>query len=244
MATTTYASRLRYLDADDVDDSVVDFDGLDVLDSNDERLGEIDGFIVHSDSRRVLYAVVNSGGWFSSQRFLLPIGHLGPIDRNSGSILSDLTRSALRSYPEFDGDRFREFTDDELRDFEVRTAAACCPGDSVVGTAWGYESRAHYRQPEWWNAESYRRERAPLGEPTPPAVPPPAPETVERERVTARAGDDVSPHYDGRAQPGDVLGIETGGETTAIGETSSDENRRRREAERDAPRDTPSQRRA
>jgi len=47
------------------------------------------------------------------------------------------------------------------------------------------------------------------------------------------AGDtDSSPHLDGRAQPGDVLGIETGGETTQIGDTSEDENARRRDAEK------------
>jgi cation transport regulator ChaC len=41
---------------------------------------------------------------------------------------------------------------------------------------------------------------------------------------------DVSPHYGGRAQPGDVLGIETGGETTGIGDTAEDEDERRRDA--------------
>ena len=48
------------------------------------------------------------------------------------------------------------------------------------------------------------------------------------------SADDVSPHDGGRAQPGDVLGIETGGETTEIGDTSEDENERRRRAEDDA----------
>jgi len=52
------------------------------------------------------------------------------------------------------------------------------------------------------------------------------------ERDTVTPGD-VSPHVGGRAQPGDILGIETGGETTAIGETSEDENKRRAEVEKD-----------
>jgi hypothetical protein len=57
---------------------------------------------------------------------------------------------------------------------------------------------------------------------------------LDRDRAddTGGAGD-VSPHHGGRAQPGDVLGIETGGETTAIGDTSEDENERRRKAEKD-----------
>ena len=36
-----------------------------------------------------------------------------------------------------------------------------------------------------------------------------------------------------RAQPGDVLGIERGGETTSLGETEEDEDRRRKDAERE-----------
>lgn len=54
-----------------------------------------------------------------------------------------------------------------------------------------------------------------------------------RETVVAQGGD-VSPHAGGRAQPGDVLGIETGGEETHVGDTTDDENERRRNAERDA----------
>ena len=55
----------------------------------------------------------------------------------------------------------------------------------------------------------------------------------DAESVVAQAGD-VSPHEGGRAQPGDVLGVETGGERTYIGDTSEDENKRRQDAEKDA----------
>ena len=37
-----------------------------------------------------------------------------------------------------------------------------------------------------------------------------------------------------RAQPGDILGIERGGETTSLGDTEEDEDRRRRDAEKEA----------
>ena len=37
-----------------------------------------------------------------------------------------------------------------------------------------------------------------------------------------------------RAQPGDVLGIERGGETTSLGDTEEDEDRRRRGLEDEA----------
>jgi hypothetical protein len=69
---------------------------------------------------------------------------------------------------------------------------------------------------------------------TAPAAP--VRDTHDRELVTAREGrrSDPSPHQDGRAQPGDVLGIETGGERTAIGDTAEDEHQRRFRAERAA----------
>ena len=43
-----------------------------------------------------------------------------------------------------------------------------------------------------------------------------------------------------RAQPGDVLGIERGGETTSLGDTEEDEDRSRREALKTRPSTTTS----
>lgn len=245
MEHTTYASRLRYLDADDVDDGVVDFDGLDVRGADGAKLGDVDGFVVDATSGRVLYTVVDSGGWFTSRRILVPIGH-ATVDREAGELRVDVTRETLRNYPEFREDQFREFSDEELRDFERRTAAACCPdepaGDVSVGT-WSYETSRHYRQPEWWTSTAYTHERLRPVETrsydadltTANAPPTPTREAYDREFVRARETDrtaDASPHFDGRAQPGDVLGIETGGERTGVGDTAEDENKRRRTAER------------
>ena len=52
--------------------------------------------------------------------------------------------------------------------------------------------------------------------------------------VAVEGAGDASPHFDGRAQPGDVLGVETGGERTYVGDTSEDEDKRRRDAEKAA----------
>ena len=50
------------------------------------------------------------------------------------------------------------------------------------------------------------------------------------EEAMAREAE-PSPHFGGRAQPGDVIGVETGGEQTHVAETTDDENKRRRSAE-------------
>lgn len=245
MATTNiYNSRLRYLDADDIDDSAIDFDGLDVRGPDGHKLGDLDGFVLDSVSGRVHYAVVDSGGWFTSRRFLLPIGH-AQLDRERRALGVDVTKDAIRRFPEFDADRFREFSDDEMRAFEQRMAIACCPDEPrTVDAAIQYDTVRHYSQPDWWKRDYYRADRARDvarvvdRDTTVRKHTEPARDTYDRELVTARDrsadSGDMSPHQGGRAQPGDILGIETGGEHSHLGEESEDEHKRRRDAERAA----------
>jgi hypothetical protein len=240
VAQPTYAARLRYLPADEVDDSDVDFDGLDVRGHDNDKLGDTDGFIVNAESGRLFYVVVDSGGWFTSRRFLLPVGH-ATIDRSAGALRVDVSKDALRRYPEFDRDRFEAFSDDDLRAFERHMSQVCCPDEPLedlsAGTSY-FDTRRHYTQPAWWGPGSQMREPLRPVDTESSVTPSPSREQHDREMVSARErGDDVSPHLEGRAQPGDVLGLETGGERTYIGDTAEDEDKRRREAERAAPDD-------
>ncbi len=240
----TYASRLRYLDVEAVDDSTIDFRGMDVRASDGSKLGDIDGFIIDATNGRIYHLVVDSGGWFTSRQFLLPIGH-ARLDLQDRALRVDVTRDSLRSYPEFDESRFEELSDDDLRRFEQTTAAACCPDERLTESsdAWDYDRRRHYEQPAWWPAGTPVGERGRSVSGERRTVP--IREEYDRDLVTARErdvhedkvprsrpADDTSPHFEGRAQPGDVLGLETGGERTYIGDTSEDEDKRRRTAEK------------
>jgi hypothetical protein len=69
----------------------------------------------------------------------------------------------------------------------------------------------------------------------------PRPDELDAADDAGGAGD-VSPHFGGRAQPGDVLGFETGGETTSLADTAEDENKRRHEIEKDVAEDIKSRR--
>jgi len=161
MEYTTYASACATLDADDVDDTVVEYDGLAVRGLGEDRVGTVDGFIVDAQAGRVYYIVVDSGGWFRSRRFLLPIGH-ATIDADRKALEVDISRAALSNYPEFDEDRFRQFSDEDLRTFEIRVAAACCPDETRVdlaAQASPYETSRHYAQPPWWKGGAYSQER-------------------------------------------------------------------------------------
>jgi hypothetical protein len=164
MEYSSYASRLRFLGADDVDDSVVDFDGLDVRGHDGEKLGAVNGFIADLATGRVLYIVVDSGGWFRSRRFLAPIGH-AVIDHTRRALVLDISKERLHGYPEFDESRFSAFSDSDLVAFEARMAEVCCPEESTgepaapASAEWPYEARRHFRQPDWWTGGARLHER-------------------------------------------------------------------------------------
>jgi hypothetical protein len=256
------SSRLRYVDADEVGSEIIEFDDLKVRTPDGDKLGEVDGFIVDSDARRAYYVVVDSGGWFSSRKFLVPIGH-ARVDEDGDALVVDVARDTISRYPEFDRDSFERLGDEELRNYQRRYGEACCPDDAAAADDWNYETYQHYRQPSWWRTEYYNwdvpaavgtsgavvtptNRRTALDDALPGDIDNDEPERhrlherdlhesgrhVEATRGTE--GGDVSPHLGGRAQPGDVLGIETGGETTEIGDTDEKEDKRRRDAEKAA----------
>jgi hypothetical protein len=233
-------SWLRYVDAGDLEDDDLDLDGLDVESLERERLGDVDGFIVDSESGRPYYVVVDSGGWFKSRRFLLPVGH-ARLDFTGGNnkLIADVARSRVAQFPGFDKNEFEKFSADELKRFNDQTCAACSVAVVNFSAAEPYTAawdRPDYGYPDWWNAQPSLPDRMGETSVTTGAENPPPSESSrgnEREQVVAREPD-PSPHFDGRAQPGDVVGIETGGEQTHVGETADDENQRRRKAEKAA----------
>jgi hypothetical protein len=211
---------LRYVEASDLADRVVDFDDMDVESPTGDRLGELEGFVVDSVTGRPYYLAVDSGGWFKSKLFLLPVGH-AELDRDRNVIVADLTRDRVEQFPGFDKDEFQEFDEEELRSFNDETVRAFNPSGIAASSltepwaaAW---DGPDFRHPDWW-----RSPEEPLG----------------------REGE-PSPYQGGRAQPGDVIGLETGGEETHLGDTTEDENRRRRDAEEEVAvkRDRPETRR-
>jgi hypothetical protein len=198
--------RLRYVEADELADRFVDFDDMEVESRTGDRLGALDGFVVDSVSGRPYYLAVDSGGWFKSKVFLLPVGH-AELDRDRHVIVADLARDRVERFPGFDKNEFQEFDLEELRRFNDETVRAYNVSGMAASSlsepwaaAW---DGPDFRHPDWWktSAEPFASEAEP------------------------------SPFIGGRAQPGDVIGVETGGEETHIGDTAEDENKRREDAE-------------
>jgi sporulation protein YlmC with PRC-barrel domain len=236
---------LRYVDAKALDEKAMKLRGLKVVSNRNEDLGKVEGFIIDINTGRPYHVVVGTGGLFRHRHFLLPVGHV-TLAADNDRLVADIGKDRVERIPGFDKDEFKKLSEEELKKLEAPTVAACCPDEVMVGVA-TWES-AHYAYPTWWQADYYRPDRADraamnvagAGELNRNAIPAASTQGTHeraRERVMAseRSGD-TSPHFDGRAQPGDVLGVETGGERTYVGDTSEDENKRRRDAEEAARR--------
>lgn len=151
MAAIQYSSRLRFVDPDKLPEADVKLDHLPLYGWGHEKLGNLDGFIVETETEAVQYAVVKGGGWFKSKRFLLPIGHIDRFDPDEKELRTDISKDAIRLFPEFDKEKFQTMSDEELREFERATSAACCPHAVVVEeVVWMHDQGGHYRAPSWW----------------------------------------------------------------------------------------------
>jgi len=244
---TEHPSRLRYVDADQLDSRVLDLDGLDVRNHRGEHIGDVEGLLIDSVTGRPRYLVIDSGGWFRSRRFLLPIPH-AQLDADRRALRVNFDKDTINRFPEMRTDRYDAITDEELQQYDdgVWRASGVTRTQQVGGTE--YDT-----SPTWWDSNAWASTSAETPRTTGRTI---ATEEVlassedvvraraERERTLAhereglrdrarRDRDDVrAPAPGGRAQPGDILGIESAGETTSIGDTAADEDKRRERAER------------
>jgi hypothetical protein len=239
---------LRYVDADDLDDKTFDFDAAEVVDPAGEKLGKVDGFIIDVDTGRPYHVVVEAGHWFKHKYFLIPIGHLA-LDTNGRQLAADVPKARVERFPGFSRGEFEKLSDRELDQMAQSVATACGVEAVAVSTTW--HTWKDYEYPTWWESSFYRPEsidrserdmagvssgdRAAAGEGSGTRSTNRDPRS-DREVVTAHGGE-TSPYAGGRAKPGDVIGVETGGETTRLSDTKADENERRRDAERAASKD-------
>lgn len=86
-------------------DSEYNLDGYEALDGSDNKLGKIDGVIADDQQMQPRYLVVDTGGWFSSKKFVVPVGEVSRIDDDEHHVyFKSLTKDMLQggSYPQYD----------------------------------------------------------------------------------------------------------------------------------------------
>jgi ferritin-like metal-binding protein YciE len=98
-------SRLRYVPAGRI--RGIAYGEFSVRDAANDEIGRVDGFVLDTRSGRPEYVVVDSGGWFVGQRFLVPIDALR-ADAESRTFRTDLERHTINAYPPFNPDAFAQ----------------------------------------------------------------------------------------------------------------------------------------
>jgi len=183
-------SRLRYIDADDLDTARHSWVRHKIRNRAGDDLGKVDGVIVES-SGRPYYLVVDSGGLFVGKRYLVPVGKVN-LDRGNDALAVDLDKDTFKRYPEFHSSAFASMTDDEARRYEWRVLEAIDPAAArgTPNAAFRYDEFEYYRQPAWLGSEWSMQPGAERGRRVEPS---PVGTTGES---TARAGSTITPQHD------------------------------------------------
>lgn len=105
-ATMTH-TRPRVLSADTLEDT-------DVYNTQGEKLGEIEEFMIDLDSGQIVYAVLSFGGFFGlgDKLFAIPWPAL-EVDTEHEQIILDVDKDRLKNAPGFDEDNWPETPDEE-----------------------------------------------------------------------------------------------------------------------------------
>lgn len=87
----------RFTDADEA----TDVRGSKVYGFGDEKLGKIDDIVFDHTTGHIYYVVVDTGGWLSSNKFIVPPEALRPSVDHEGDYRVDLTQDQIESLPPY-----------------------------------------------------------------------------------------------------------------------------------------------
>jgi sporulation protein YlmC with PRC-barrel domain len=102
----------------DTQEAASDIRGSNVYGTHDKKLGEIDDVIFDEASGGIVYVVVDTGGWLSSRRFIVPPSEIRPSLQHQDDFLVDLTQEQIESFPPYDGSTLT--SEEQWADYEKR----------------------------------------------------------------------------------------------------------------------------
>lgn len=76
-----------------------DIRGAHVYGVNDDKLGKIADVIFDHSTGDIRYAVVDTGGWLHSKKFLVPADGLRASVKHDGDFESNLSKQQIESFP-------------------------------------------------------------------------------------------------------------------------------------------------
>lgn len=79
-----------------------DVRGSTVYGLEDEKIGKLDDVILDHSTGEVQYAVVDSGGWLSSHKFLVPADRIFSYAKSPGDFIVGVTKQQIKEFPAYD----------------------------------------------------------------------------------------------------------------------------------------------
>ena len=102
----------------DTEEAAKDIRGSKVYGFQDEKLGDINDVIFDHATGAVVYVIVDTGGWLSSKKFIVPPGELRPSMQHEDDFRVDLTKAQIESFPPYDGSALA--SEERWADYEKR----------------------------------------------------------------------------------------------------------------------------
>jgi len=115
---THYGMLRDYRFSDDVDD----IRGANLYGAGRDKLGKIDDVIFDHATGTIQYAVVDTGGWLSSKKFLVPADRIHPDANKKDEFAIDATRQQIESLPKYNENAVG--TDPAWNDYDKRYRTA------------------------------------------------------------------------------------------------------------------------
>lgn len=84
-----------------VSDAAEDIRGASLYGTNDEKLGKIDDVIFDHSTGDIRYVVVDTGGWLSTKKFVVPAGNLRGSAKHEKDYEVNLSKKQVEGFPPY-----------------------------------------------------------------------------------------------------------------------------------------------
>jgi sporulation protein YlmC with PRC-barrel domain len=102
----------------DTQEAAIDIRGANIYGPKDQKLGEIDDVIFDDATGAIIFVIVDTGGWLSSKKFLVPPQEIRPSLQHEDDFLVDLTKEQIETFPPYDGTALT--SEEKWADYERR----------------------------------------------------------------------------------------------------------------------------
>ncbi len=102
----------------DTQEAALDIRGAKIFGLKDQELGQIDDVVFDEATGAIVYIVVDTGGWLSSKKFIVPPQEVRPSLQHQDDFLVDLTKEQIESFPAYDEKDLR--SEEKWADYEKR----------------------------------------------------------------------------------------------------------------------------